>query len=283
MANELIDQPEYHDTMRRLESAKRVSQSGVEYWFAREIYGIMGYRLWTNFVGVIEKAKTSLSNNQINPSHHIVETKNMMGVGKGALRSSEDFFLSRPACYLIAMNGESRKPEIAAAQAYFVIKARERELDEQDENDAKRLELREKVSQSFRRVSGVAKNAGVPNHLQGVFHDARYKGLYGMTAKEVQAKKGLGPKEKLFDRAGPLELSANDFQMNLAAEVIQREKIKGHQPAIKKNEDVAKRVRGAISESGGTMPENLPLDLPIGEVRKRLRTQKKVVPPTRTT
>jgi len=97
-----------------------------------------------------------------------------------------------------------------------------------------------------------------------------------MTTKEVQAKKGLDPKEHLFDRAGPLELSANDFQMNLAAEIIQREKITGQQPVIKKNEDVAKRVRTAISDSGGTMPENLPLDSPIKEARKRLKAQKKI-------
>ncbi|MGQ0484748.1 MAG: DNA damage-inducible protein D [Hyphomicrobiales bacterium] len=276
MANELADRPEYRDTMHHLEKARRVAQSGVEYWFAREIYGLLGYQAWANFVGVIDKAKASFSNNSVDPSHHIVDTRSMMGVGKGAHRSSEDFFLSRAACYLIAMNGESTKPEIAAAQAYFVIKTREKELDEEDDKDAKRLELREKVSQSFRRVSGVAKSAGVPNHLQGVFHDARYRGLYGMTAKMVQAKKGLAPKEQLFDRSGPLELSANDFQMNLAAEVIERERIKGQQPVIKKNEDVAKRVRAAIRESGGTMPENLPLDSPIGEVRKRIRAQKKI-------
>lgn len=278
MANELADRPEYRDTMHHLENARRVTQSGVEYWLAREIYGLLGYQAWVNFVGVIDKAKASFSNNSVDPSHHIVDTSTMMGVGKGAQRSSEDFFLSRAACYLIAMNGDSTKPEIAAAQAYFVIKTREKELDEQDDEDVKRIELREKIGQSFRRVSGVAKSAGVPNNLQGVFHDARYRGLYGMTAKQVQAKKGLGPKEQLFDRAGPLELSANDFQMNLAAEVIEREKIKGQQPVIKKNEDVAKRVRAAISDSGGTMPENLPLDSPISEVRKRIRAQKKIAP-----
>lgn len=276
MTDELVNRPEYLNTMQHLENAKRVSQSGTEYWLAREIYGILGYQTWRGFSEVIDKAKSAFSNNQIDPSHHIVETNNMMGVGKGAQRASEDFFLSRPACYLIAMNGDSAKPEIAAAQAYFLIKTREKELDQQNDRDSKRLELREKVSQSFRRVSGVAKSAGVPNRLQGVFHDARFKGLYGMNAKDVRIKKGLDPKEQLFDRAGPLELSANDFQMNLAAEIIERERIKGQQPAIRKNEEVAKRVRAAIAGSGGTMPENLPLDAPINEVRKRLKSRAKI-------
>jgi DNA-damage-inducible protein D len=92
--------------------------------------------------------------------------------------------------------------------------------------DERRLELRDRVSQSHKRVSKVAQGAGVRSASQGIFHDHRYRGLYGSPLKEVKAKKGIGEKENLMDRAGPLELSANDFQMNLAAEVIEREGVK---------------------------------------------------------
>lgn len=278
MTDELANLPEYRATMAKLEAVKHQSADGVDYWMARQINEILGYPTWREFENVISRAKTAFVGNGIDPSHQIVPTHKLMEVGKGAQLQGTDFFLTRAACYLIAINGDPAKPEIAAAQAYFAIKTREKELDEQDDKDVKRLELREKVTQSFKRVSGVAKKAGVPNHLQGIFHDARYRGLYGMTAKAVQAKKGLDQKEHLFDRAGPLELSANDFQMNLAAEIIERERIKGQQPVIKKNEYVAKRVRSAIRDSGGTMPENLPLDSPISEVRKRIKAQKKIGP-----
>lgn len=53
--------------------------------------------------------------NNVDPSHQIVQTGKLMGVGKGARIPGKDFFLSRPACYLIAMNGDPAKPEIAAA------------------------------------------------------------------------------------------------------------------------------------------------------------------------
>jgi DNA-damage-inducible protein D len=51
-----------------------------------------------------------------------------------------------------------------------------------------------------------------------------------MSLRDLKVNKGLGEKEQLFDRAGALELSANEFQMNLAAAVISDEKIKGEQP-----------------------------------------------------
>jgi DNA-damage-inducible protein D len=139
----------------------------------------------------------------------------------------------------------------------------------------KRLQLREKVAQSFRNVSGVAKNAGVRNQMQAVFHDARYHGLYGMSSRDVKLRKGLTDKSNLFDNAGPLELSANDFQMNLAANVIEKEVILGEQHAINKNKALAADVRRVMQKSGATLPEHLPLAEPISEVKKRVRAQKK--------
>jgi DNA-damage-inducible protein D len=203
----------------------------------------------------------------------------MVELGSGAKRQVEDYFLSRAACYLIAMNGEPSKPEIAAAQAYFTVQTRRMELTDQANkqltNDEKRIQLRAKVASSVRRVSGVAKDAGVQR--QGLFHDARYRGLYGgLGTRDVKRRKKLAEKDNPFDRFGALELSAHEFQMNLAADVIAKEGIRTEEHAIRRNRGIGEHVRETIKKSGGTMPEDLPLEEPIQTVKKRLRSQKKL-------
>jgi DNA-damage-inducible protein D len=276
MSGELTQSPQYRSAMDRLERLKRLTDEGVEYWLAREINDTLGYPNWREFDALLERAGESLRQNGIDPSHHFVLTHKLMEGGKGSQRQGDDYFLSRSACYLIAMNGEPSKPQIAAAQAYFVVKTREKELEDEQSDDEKRLELREKVSQSVKVVSGVAQAAGVRSQMQGVFHDHRIRGLYGMSLKDLKSFKGLSEKEQLFDRAGLLELSMHDFQMNLAADVIEKSGVKGEQAAIRTNLEVAQRVRRTVDKSGGTLPEHLPLEPPIKEVKKRLAKQKKL-------
>ncbi|HZL00787.1 MAG TPA: DNA damage-inducible protein D [Caulobacteraceae bacterium] len=266
-------------SMRALHSACHLSAKGVEYWNARQLQGILGYDTWENFEHAIQRAQDACVSVGEAVGHHFLETTEMVEIGSGAMRERRDLILSRYACYLVAMNGDPRKSEIATAQTYFAIQTRRMELeDARDDADAEakeRLRLRTKVSQSHKRVSGAAKAAGVRSHMQGVFHDARSRGLYGMSLADVKKTKGLEDKDNLFDRADPLELSANDFQMNLAADVIETEQVRGEKQAIETNLSVAKRVRRTIVESGARTPEQLPLaSEPIASVRKRLSPPK---------
>lgn len=282
MVSELPDHPRYRKTMDRLRAAQRTAPNGSAYWFAREIQSIFGYQTWQKFTPVIERARASLRANGENPSHHIVQTDKLMGVGRDARRRVVDYFLSRGACYLIAMNGDPSKPEIAAAQAYFAVSTRKLEAYEAKSEDERRLEARERAKEAKKKVSGVAQDAGVTSEKQPIFHGARYQGMYKMTLKDLRIIKGWRENNNPFDYMGALELSANEFQMNLAAETIKSEHVRGAQRAIDKNREIADRVRQTMLESGSPPPEQLPSARePIKEVEKRLKAQKKLPkPPT---
>lgn len=276
---DLKDSPDYRATMERLESIKHTAPNGTDYWLAREMCPVLGYT-WEGFGAVIERAVKACDGVGAAAANHFRRKSTMMKVGNGAMRPSADYFLSRTACYLLAMNGEPSKPEIAAAQAYFTVQTRRMELrdeaDAQIAQDERRLDMRAKVSQSFRRVSGVAQDAGVRSTSQQFFHGARYRNLYSMPLKDILQKKGLAPNENLMDRAGPFELSTNDFQMNLAAEVIARENIRDEQTAIRRNGETARRVRDLLVEHGSSMPEDLPAEPPIRQIASRVKAAKRL-------
>jgi DNA-damage-inducible protein D len=219
--------------MERLEAAKRTNAKGVEYWMARELGPILGYPTWGKFEPVVLRAAAALRADGMEPSHQIAQTSKSVG-----REDSRDYFLTRAASYLIAMNGEPSKPEIAAAQVYFAAKTRQMELTEQSDAltaDEKRLELRDKVTGAVRRVSSAASDAGVGSKRQGIFHDQRWRGLYGASGAQVKTAKGLKGADNLLDRADHLELSAHEFQMNLAANALVNEGVRGEQAAFNKN------------------------------------------------
>ena len=254
------------------ESLKRLNEHGVEYWSARDLQPCLGYSKWQRFEPAIKKAMKSCKQSGNDPQNHFTGAGKMVGIGSQTDRKVDDYHLSRFACYLIAQNGDPRKPEIAHAQKYFAIQTRRQELSDDFAADRERLESREQASIEFKALSGAARDAGVQNKMFGVFHDAGYKGLYGgLGADAIKARKGIDPKEQLMDRMGTTELIANQFRMSQTREKLKRDHIRNQRDAIETHEAVGKEVRAAIAKIGGTPPENIPPAEPIKNVKKRLK------------
>lgn len=196
----------------------------------------------------------------------------MIATGKGAEREVADYHLSRFACYLIAQNGDPRKPAIAQAQKYFALQTRRQELSDELAADIERLELRKQAAEEFKALSGAAKSAGVGHRMFGVFHDAGYKGLYdGRGVEAIKSRKSIDSNHGLMDRMNATELAANQFRMTQAREKLGRERVRSERGAIDAHHSVGKEVRAAIARIGGTMPENIPADEHIEMVEKRVR------------
>ena len=256
--------------MDQLKAAQRETPKGQPYWMAREIMSILDYREWRDFKEVIERAKTSCENAGNFIANHLVDMPEMVEIGSGAKRERENLALSKYACYLIAMNGDTSKPEIATAQAYFVEQTYRQETQAQLTDEERRLLLRDSVKDANRKLSGAAKEAGVRSNMFGIFQDAGYKGLYGgLGVRAIKAKKGIEQKEDLLDCIGRAELAANEFRITQTEEKLRIEGIKGEQKAIDTHQAVGKRVRQAIRDIGGTMPEQLPAAPSIKKLSSR--------------
>ncbi|MCB2263998.1 MAG: DNA damage-inducible protein D [Candidatus Thiosymbion ectosymbiont of Robbea hypermnestra] len=264
---------ELKPVIKALDDVRHSPDSETEYWMARDVQGILGYTDWRNFEGVIDRARAACVGNDVDPSDHFVETTNMIRAGKGATRTLKDYFLSRYACYLIAMNGESSKPEIATAQSYFAVKTRQMELQEQKTDLERRLEMRTKVKDANKDLGSSAKRAGVIRYA--VFHDAGYRGLYNLPLRRIKQRKGIG-KDDLLDRAGHAELAANYFRITQAEQKLSRDRVQGESVAIETHNQVGAQVRETIRRLGGTMPEDLPPEASIIKLEKQ--NEKKQLP-----
>jgi DNA-damage-inducible protein D len=255
------------------ESLKQANQHRAEFWSARDLQPLLGYTQWRRFEGAIQKAITSCEQSGNEPAHHFASAGKMVQVGSGSQREVPDFQLSRFACYLIAQNGDPRKPEIALAQKYFAIQTRRQELSDQQAADLERLELRKQASEEFKMLSGAARQAGVQNQHFGIFHDAGYKGLYGGRGSEaIRQRKRIPAKDNLMDRMDATELAANQFRMTQTREKLARDGVRGEQRAIQTHNEVGKEVRAAIQRIGGTLPENIPPAEHIKQVEERVQS-----------
>lgn len=151
----MIEKELINSLMKNFEEFSNKTQEGIEFWLARDLQHLLGYKEWRNFQNIISKAKTACEISGQNVFDHFVDINKMVEIGSGAVKEVDDMMLTRYACYLIAQNGDSKKEQIAFAQTYFAIQSRKAELIEQRLLEYERVEARQKLAQTEKELSKV--------------------------------------------------------------------------------------------------------------------------------
>ncbi len=248
---------------KNFEEIKKIREDGTEYWNARELSEVLQYKKWENFAKVIDRAKLACNNSGFEIQDHFPEVRKMVEIGSNTVRELLDYELSRYACYLIVQNGDPRKEVIALGQTYFAIQTRRQEVADyfnQLDEDNKRLVIRGDIKQWNQMLLEAAHNAGViTNQEYAEFQNAGYMGLYGgLTVDDIHERKKLKDNDKILDFMGSTELIANLFRISQTEEKLKKDKIHNCSKATSTHYEVGAKVRKAIEDIGGTMPEDLP-------------------------
>ncbi|MEO8429552.1 MAG: damage-inducible protein D [Verrucomicrobiota bacterium] len=239
--------------------------NGFRFWWASELAAILGYESLNGFRKAVERAMIALTSLNIPVFDNIIqEQREVSG------RTIVDYRLSRFACYLAAMNGDPKKPQVAQAQAYFVQWAEACRLYLEQADGVERVAIRGEVSEHERTLSGTAKMAGVVEY--GLFQNSGYRGLYNMDLWQVRRRKGVPSGRSPLDYMGKTELAANLFRVTQTEEKIRGERIRGQKPLERTAEDVGRKVRRTMIEISGKRPEDLPPAEDIKEVHKKLKS-----------
>ena len=250
-------------------------QAGVEYWSARELQGLLGYTKWENFEKAIKRAQEATKNSNYDINDHFLEVRKMIEAGKGAQREVLDYNLTRYACYLIAQNGDSSKSQVAFAQTYFAVQTRKQEIIEQRLLDIERVEAREKLSQTEKKLSGVLYERGVDGQGFAIIRAQGDQALFGgNSTTDMKQRLKVPASRPLADFLPTLTIKAKDFAAELTRHNVIDKDLKGQQKISGEHVANNKAVRKILGERG-VKPELLPPDPDVKKVQRKLASEEK--------
>ncbi len=259
--------------MNEFDSVAKKTEENIEFWYARDLMGLLGYSRWENFDKAIRRAIESCEASEIEPLDHFREVTKMVALGSGAQRQVKDYMLTRYACYLIAMNGDTSKEEIAFAQSYFAVQTRKQELIEERIAYIERTQVRGRLRESEKRLSQNIYERGVDDSGFARIRSKGDQALFGgYTTKEMKTKLGVKDNRPLADFLPTLTIAAKNLATEMTNYNVEEKDLQGENAITTEHVQNNTGIRKMLGERG-IKPEELPAAEDIKKLERRNRTQ----------
>ena len=251
-------------------------ENGQEYWFASELYKILGYSSWANFQPAVERAKESCRTQKLSIEDHFMDVRKMVTIGSGAEREVSDIKLTRYACYIIALNGDPRKEQIAFAQAYFATQTRKIEVLEKKMNEIQRLSTRSKLRITEKEFADTLWERGIDGPGIGEIRNAGDEALFGgFTTQKM--KERLGVKNgSLADVLPNVTIKAKDLATEMTTVNTKKNNMQGKHKIKDEHVKNNSGVRNVLIQAD-IKPEALPPEEDVKKIEARHTKEKELM------
>lgn len=256
------------------EAYARKTDSGIEFWLARDLQSLLGYSKWDNFLNVVSKARTACEVSGHETADHFADVGKTIAMPKGAEKEVPDIMLTRYACYLIAQNGDPKKQEIAFAQTYFAIQTRKAELIEQRLLEAERVSARKKLTLTEKELSDMIYQQTGGNQNFALIRSKGDHALFGKNTQAMKSQWSVPDNRPLADFAPTIILKAKDFATEITLFNAQEHQMRTETAISKEHITNNEAVRKTLLERG-IRPENLPPAEDVKKVERRLASDDK--------
>ncbi len=257
------------------DSAAHKTDEGVEYWLARELKDLLGYVQWRRFSEAIDRARLACENSGFQADEHFADVGKSSPMPNGGFRDIDDIMLTRYACYLIAQNGDSKKEEIAFAQSYFAVQTRKQEIIQDRMNLIARMDLRDKLKESEKRLSQNIYERGVDDAGFARIRSKGDKALFGgNTTSDMKSRLGMSENRPLADFLPAVTIAAKNLATEMTNYNVEERDLKGEPSITGEHVQNNHSVRGMLGQRG-IVPENLPPAEDIKKLERRVKSEEK--------
>ncbi|HEL1973529.1 TPA: DNA damage-inducible protein D [Streptococcus suis] len=271
-----MEQSKIYRTKEKFDSiVNQTENEFIDYWYARDLMPLLGYERWENFHKAIQRAMNSVETSDTKVSDHFREVTKMVPLGSGSERPVKDYMLTRYACYLIAINGDANKEEIAFAQSYFAVQTRKQELIEERLHYIERTEARGKLKESEKRLSQNIYERGVDDKGFGRIRSKGDKALFGgHSTQEMKERLGVKSNRPLADFLPTLTIAAKNLATEMTNYNVEENNLHGEKSITDEHVLNNTTIRNMLGQRG-IKPEELPPAEDLKKLERKVKQQNK--------